>query len=201
MELFFAPDSIALASHIALAESGLPYGLVKVDHHLHVTETGQSYFEINPHGYVPALRLDDGEILTETVAILQLIADLAPARGLCPPAGTPARYRVLSWTGYIATEIHQKFMRMTLPGLTPEQLGAILDLLKQRTGYADRRLENRPWLEGERPTIADIFLFVATGWFKYHDVPLSGWPNIERLRASLSERPGVRKALAEEGLA
>jgi glutathione S-transferase len=200
MQLYYAPDSIALASHIALAESGLDYSLVKVDHHIHVTEDGQSYFEINPNGYVPALKLPNGEIMTESVAILLYIADQAPERGLCPPAGDPARYRVLSWASFVATEIHQKFMRFTQPGLTPEQTTAILDLLTQRVVYADRRLDRGPWLDGDRPTIADIFLFVATGWFKYHQVPLSTWRNIERFRTAMGERPAVRKALAEEGL-
>ena len=107
----------------------------------------------------------------------------------------------MSWVSFVATEIHQKFMRFSQPGLSQEQRAAILDLLKQRTAHAERQLERSPWLEGERPSIADIFLFVATGWFKYHDVPLTGWPNIERLRARLSERPAVRRALTEEGLA
>ena len=110
MQLYYAPDSIALASHIVLSESGLPYSLVKVDHHVHVNEDGSSYFDINPNGYVPSLRLNDGRILHESLAIMQLIADSAPDSGLCPPLGDPARYRVLAWATYVSTEIHQKFM-------------------------------------------------------------------------------------------
>ena len=201
MQLYYAPDSIALASHIVLSESGLPYSLVKVDHHIHVNEDGSSYFDINPNGYVPALRLDDGKILTESLAILQLIADSAPASGLCPPLGDPARYRVLSWATYVSTEIHQKFMRFTMPDLTPDQFAAIVELLKQRVGHAEAQLARSPCLEGDRPTIADFFLYVATGWFKYQNVPLSQWPHLERWRAKIDERPAVQKALKEEGLA
>jgi glutathione S-transferase len=201
MQLYYAPDSIALASHIVLSESGLPYSLVKVDHHIHVNEDGSSYFDINPNGYVPSLRLDDGAILTESMAILQLIADRVPDSGLCPPVGTPERYRVLSWTSYVATEIHQKFMRFTQPDLTPVHFAAIVELLKQRVSYAEEQLERSAFLEGDRPTIADFFLFVATGWLKYQNVSTEQWPHLYRYRAIIAERPAVQKALAEEGLA
>lgn len=200
MQLYYAPDSIALAAHIALCESGLDYSLVRVDHHDHVNEDGTSYLAVNPNGYVPALRLADGEILTETLSILQYVADLAPDSGLCPKIGSGARYRVLAWASYVATEIHQKFMRFTQPDLTPGQAQAIIDLLKRRTAYADARLAHSRYLEGERLTIADIFLFVATGWFKYHDVPTAQWPHLDRWRSSIGERPAVRRALSEEGL-
>jgi glutathione S-transferase len=201
MQLYYAPDSIALAAHIALSESGLDYSLVRVDHHIHVIEDGSSYLAINPNGYVPALRLPNGEILTETMAILQLIADLAPERALCPPLGDPARYRVLAWANYVATEIHQKFMRFTQPDLTPDQVGAIVELLKKRVGHAEVQLSRSPYLEGDRLTIADIFLFVATGWLKYQNVSTEQWPHLHRYRAIIAERPAVQKALSEEGLA
>lgn len=201
MQLYYAPDSIALAAHIALSESGIDYSLVRVDHHEHLNEDGTSYLAVNPNGYVPALRLADGEILTETLSILQYIADTAPDSGLCPEVGSRARYRVLAWTSFVATELHQKFMRFTQPDLTATQRGAIMDLLRQRTAHADARLAQSPWLEGDRPTIADIFLFVATGWFRYHDVPTTAWPHLHRYRAMIADRPAVRRALAEEGLA
>ena len=201
MQLYYAPDSIALASHIVLSESGLPYSLVKVDHHIHVNEDGSSYFEINPNGYVHSLRLDDGRILHESLAIMQLIADSAPDSGLCPPVGDPARYRVLAWATYVSTEIHQKFMRFTMPDVTPGQFGAIVELLKQRVGYAEEQLERSAFLEGDRPTIADFFLFVATGWLKYQNVSTEQWPHLHRYRAIIAERPAVQKALKEEGLA
>jgi glutathione S-transferase len=201
MQLYYAPDSIALASHIVLSESGLPYSLVKVDHHIHVNEDGSSYFDINPNGYVPSLRLDDGKILTESLAILQLIADRAPDSGLCPPVGTAERYRVLSWATYVSTEIHQKFMRFTMPDLSPAQFAATVELLKQRVAYAEEQLERSAFLEGDRPTIADFFLFVATGWLKYQNVSTEQWPHLHRYRAIIAERPAVQKALKEEGLA
>jgi glutathione S-transferase len=200
MKLYYAPDSIALASHIALAESGLDYGLVRVDHHAHLNEDGSSYLAVNPNGYVPALELGDGEILTETLSILQYIADLAPDSGLCPPIGSSARYRVLAWASFVATELHQKFMRFTQPNLTAAQRLAIIDLLKQRTAHAEAQLSRSQFLAGDRLTIADIFLFVATGWFKYHEVPTALWPHLDRYRSIIGERPAVRRALREEGL-
>jgi glutathione S-transferase len=201
MQLYYAPDSIALASHIVLSESGLPYSLIKVDHHIHVNEDGSSYFDINPNGYVPSLRLDDGRILHESLAIMQLIADSAPASGLCPPVGDPARYRVLAWATYVSTEIHQKFMRFTMADVTPAQFGGIVELLKQRVAYAEEQLERSAFLEGDHPTIADFFLFVATGWLKYQNVSTEQWPHLHRYRAIIGERPAVQKALQEEGLA
>jgi glutathione S-transferase len=201
MQLYYAPDSIALASHIVLGESGLPYSLVKVDHHVHVNEDGSSYFDVNPNGYVPSLRLDDGKILHESLAIMQLIADSAPDSGLCPPVGDPARYRVLAWATYVSTEIHQKFMRFTQPDLTPAQFAAIVELLKQRVAYAEQQLERSAFLEGDHPTMADFFLFVATGWLKYQNVSTEQWPHLHRYRAIIAERPAVQKALREEGLA
>jgi glutathione S-transferase len=201
MQLYYAPDSIALAPHIVLIESGLDHALVKVDHHTHVNEDGSSYFEINPNGYVPSLRLEDGFVLTETMAIMQLTADGAPESGLCPPLGNLARYRVLAWTSFVATEIHQKFMRFTQADLTRAQYVAIVDLLKQRVSYAEAQLAHSRFLEGDKPTIADFFLYVATRWFKYHDVPLSQWPHLERCRAGIEALPSVRQAFAEEGLA
>ena len=201
MQLYYAPDSIALAAHIALAESGLTYTPVKVDHHAHLNADGSSYFTINPNGYVPSLRLDDGSILTETIAILQLVADSAPDSGLCPPIGSPARYRVLAWTSFVATEIHQKFMRFTQADLSPGQYRAISDLLKQRVRHAETRIAQNGFLEGDRPTLADLFLYVTTRWFHHHDVALSEWPGLARWRAEIEARPSVRCALAEEGLA
>jgi glutathione S-transferase len=201
MQLYYAPDSIALVSHIVLSESALPYSLVKVDHHIHVNEDGSSYFDINPNGYVPSLRLDDGSIMTESVAILELIADSAPGSGLLPPAGTPERYRVLSWATYVSTEIHQKFMRFTVPDLTPAQFGSIADLIKQRVAYAEEQLERSAFLEGDDPTIADYFLFVATGWLKYQNISTEQWPHLHKYRAIIAARPAVQKALQEEGLA
>jgi glutathione S-transferase len=200
MQLYYAPDSIALVPHIALSESSLNYSLVRVDHHLHLNEDGSSYFEVNPNGYVPALKLSDGKIMTETLAILQYIADLAPQSNLLPPPGDGSRYRVLSWASYVATEIHQKFMRFTQPDLTTHQSQAIMALIKQRISFAEAQLSRSPYLEGANLTMANIFLYVASGWLKYHEVATSEWPHLERCRALIGQRPAVTKALAEEGL-
>ena len=201
MQLYYAPDSIATASHIVLAESGLDYALVKVDHHIHVNEDGSSYLEISPNGYVPALRLETGEILTETLAILPLIADRAPGSGLCPPIGTAARYRVLAWASYVATEIHQKFMRFTIDDLSRAQYAATIGLLKQRVHFAEAQIAKSGFFEGDRPTIADFFLYTAMRWFSYHGIPLSEWPGLAGWHAAIVARPAVQRALQEEGLA
>ena len=106
MKLFYSPGACSLAGHIALNEADMKFDIVKVDLKGHKLEDGRSFRDINPKGYVPALELDDGEVLTENVAILAFIADRYPA--LMAP-GQYGRYRLLEMLAYIATEIHKTF--------------------------------------------------------------------------------------------
>src|SRR6202035_5712056 len=108
MKLYIAPGSCSLASNIALHEAGIPFEMAKEDKRTkHVG--GVDFLTINPKGYVPALQLDDGQVLTESVAGLQYIADLNPAAKLAPPAGTMERYRLQEWLSFINSEVHKAF--------------------------------------------------------------------------------------------
>ena len=109
MKLYYAPGACSLASHIALHESGLPFEIDKLNVPTKTTASGEDYMQINPKGYVPAIRLDDGSILTEGAVILQYIADQSPSAGLAPKAGTMERYRLQEWLNFIATELHKAF--------------------------------------------------------------------------------------------
>lgn len=198
--LFYAPNSIALAPHIALSESGLAYKLDPIDHYGDkTTSDGRSYFELSPLGYVPALETSDGDVLTESSAVLQYIADLAPTDALCPAALGFERYRVLQWVHFVATELHQKIMRGTIPGATEEYHAANLEQLKTRLEHLDRALDGRDFLVGDTFTIGDIFTFVAVRWWM-GKVDMADYPHLARFMAATARRPGVVRALAEEGI-
>src|SRR5215468_8321191 len=109
MKLYFMPGACSLAAHISLREAGLPFGLVRYDKETHVLDSGQRLDDVNEKGYVPVLELDDGERLTEVPAVLQYIADQRPEKGLAPPAGTMARYRLMEMLNFIATELHKVY--------------------------------------------------------------------------------------------
>src|SRR5579872_2768128 len=109
MKLFYMKGACSLASYISLIEAGLKFEAAEIDHKSHKTSDGESLNVINSKGYVPVLRLDNGEILTENIAVLQYIADLNPAAKLAPAAGTFERYRLLEILGYINSEIHKGF--------------------------------------------------------------------------------------------
>ena len=197
MKLYGAADSIALAPHIALVESGMAYDFDLVDHHAHVCEDGGSYFDINPSGYVPAMRLDDGSILTESIAVIWYIAESASDRMLI---GGDARYRTLQWLCFASTELHQRFMRFAQPGLSEELANATKDQLRERFSHASKALDETGWLVGDALSVADIFLYVCSRWLQYIDIDANQWPQIASLRTAMETRPSVRRALAEQGI-
>lgn len=198
--LYYAPNSVALAPHIALAQVGLPYRLERVDHQGDKRlSDGRSYYAINPLGYVPALELADGVILTETTAVLEYIADHASDDTLCPAPGNLDRYRVLQWVHFAASELHQKIMRLTLPGVTEEYQRANVAQLHDRLKHIDAALAGRTGLVGDAFTIADIFVFVAVRWWA-EIVDLSAFPELSRLIAATRQRPVVAAVLDEQGI-
>jgi glutathione S-transferase len=97
MKLFYAPGSSSLLPHIVLREAGLLFEPIKIDEHTKAITGGGDYRSVNPLGYVPALVLDDGTLLTEGAAIVQYIADLVPAKKLAPPNGTIERVKLQAW--------------------------------------------------------------------------------------------------------
>ena len=109
MKLYIIPGACSLAANIALREADLQFNLAAVDSQTKKVDDGSDFGAINSKGYVPALRLDDGQVLTENVAVLQYIADRNPAARLAPPAGTMERYRLQEWLSFINSEIHKAF--------------------------------------------------------------------------------------------
>jgi len=107
MKLFFAPGSSSLLPHIVLREAELPLELIKIDEHAKTISGGGDFRSVNPLGYVPALALDDGTLLTEGAAIVQYVADLVPEKKLAPPNGTIERVKLQSWLNFCASEMHK----------------------------------------------------------------------------------------------
>ena len=201
MKLFYLPGACSLASHIALHEAGLAFKPVKVDRASKRTEEGEDYNAINPKGYVPALQLDSGEVLTENVAVLQYIADQAPSSGLAPPAGSMERYRLIEWLAFINSEFHKAISPLFNPAATEETKTYARNYASMRADFLDRAIGSKPGLTSDRFTIADAYLFVVLTWFgPYTQLDLSRWPNLKAYHDRIRSRPAVTKALQEEGL-
>ncbi|MGB8409655.1 MAG: glutathione transferase GstA, partial [Gallionella sp.] len=155
MKLYYAPGACSLASHIALQESGMPFEIDKLNVPAKTTSAGDDYMQINPKGYVPAIRLNDGSVLTEGAVILQYIADQKPDSGLAPKAGTMERYRLQEWLNFIGTEIHKSYGPLFNKTLPEEAKANARNLLTRRLGYVEVQLANKPYLMGNSFTVAD----------------------------------------------
>lgn len=200
MKLYYSPGACSLAPHIVLREAGLDFSLEKVDTATKRTAGGQDYLAINPNGYVPALEIEPGFVLTEGPAIVQLIADKAPGAQLAPANGSPERYQLQSWLNFITSEIHKGFSPLFKPGM-PQEAKALFTLqLGQRFDVVERQLAQHDYLMGERFTVADAYLFVTTNWAGYLGIGLDRWPAINAFRARVASRPAVQAAMAAEGL-
>jgi glutathione S-transferase len=200
MRLYYAPGACSLAPHIALREAGLPFDLEKVNLGKKTTEGGKDYTKVNPKGSVPALELDDGQILTEVAVLVQYIADRAPASGLAPKAGTMERYRLMEWLNFVSSEIHKTFGPLFNPKATEDSKALQLDLLNKRLDYVSERLGDRPYLMGDTFTGADAYLFTTLNWTGFLKMDLGKWPRLEAYMARVSARPAVKKAMTAEGL-
>ena len=200
MKLFTRPGSCSLATDIALHEAGIPFELVKVSRHTGKTSDGVDFTEINSKGYVPALLLDSGELLTENAALLQYVADLKPAAKLVPPIGTIERYRLNEWLAYINSEIHKSYSPLFYASATPEMKDYARANLTKRVGWLAEKLGSKPYLMGEQFTVADAYLFVVLSWAGHVNFDLTGWPNLLAFQQRVGARPHVVEALEAEGL-
>ncbi|HEY4939832.1 MAG TPA: glutathione transferase GstA [Rhizomicrobium sp.] len=197
MKLYYAPGACSLSPHIVAEEAGIALEYEKVDLKSHKTAAGADFYAINPKGYVPALLLDDGSLLSEGPAIVQYLADLKPAANLIPPNGSAARYHVLEWLAYINSEMHKTFTPLFGPSSDEVKVDARAKLAK-RFAYVDAQLAGKSYLVGEQFSVADAYLFVMTSWaiFQKIEVPT----NVAAFRARVTARPAVHAALKAEGL-
>jgi glutathione S-transferase len=200
MELYYAPGACSLAPHIVSREAGLPLKLIKVDLGSRKTEKGEDYLAINGKGYVPALRLDDGQVMTEAATLVQYLADQRPQSNLAPAFGTAERYRLMEWLTFIGSEIHKGFAPLWDPKASDEAKAAIKARLATRLKWFDRQLEGRDYVMGKQFSIADAYAFVVLNWAGMLDVDLSPYPNIRAYLDRVAARPQVKEAMRAEGL-
>ena len=200
MKLYYAPGACSLASHIALQEAGLSFEIDKLDFSTKKTAGGEDFMQVNPKGYVPAIKLDDGSILTEGGAILQYIADQNPTSGLAPKAGTMERYRLQEWLTFIATEIHKSYSPLFNKSTSDEVKNNARMMLAKRLGYVETQLANKPFLMGEQFTVADTYMFVVASWSSHVGFDLGQFPRIKEYMARIAARPAVQAAMKAEGL-
>jgi glutathione S-transferase len=200
VKLYFRPGACSLSPHIVLREAGLPFELDKVDTKAGKTAGGEDFRAINPKGYVPTLRLDDGQVLTEGAVIVQFLADQKPQAKLAPPPGSMERYRLAEWLNYIATELHKGFSPLFNRKATDEARAALKDALSPKLAFLARHLEARQFVLGDGFTVADAYLFTILNWSLPAGVDLGPWPPLQRFHERIAARPAVREALKAEGL-
>lgn len=198
MKLYYAPDTCSLSPHIVLRELGLEFDLVKVDNRSKRTADGRDFLTINPKGYVAALELDDGKILTEGPAILQYLADRKPESGLAPGAGTWDRVRLQEWLNFITSEIHAGSALLFNSSLPEEVKSMYREKLFRRFNLLEEQLKGKTCLMGSTFSVADAYLFTVLGWCKFFAIDLNNWPGLTAYVARINVRPAVQAALRAE---
>lgn len=199
MKLYYAPGACSLSPHIVAREAGIDLALEKVDLGTKKTESGRDYLAVNPKGYVPALELDNGDVLTEGPAVVQYLADLKPDSGLAPPYGTMERYRLMEALAFINSEIHKGYGPFFGP-LSDEARAERVAYMQKRFALVEKMLDGKTFLLGERFTVADAYLFVMVNWKDFVKVDLSAFQNLIAFHARVAARPAVQAALRAEGL-
>lgn len=200
MKLYYSPGACSLSPHIVMLEAGFTPTLVRVDLRTKKTENAEDYFTVNPNGYVPALVLDDGSVLTEGPAIVQYLADQAPDKKLAPPNGTLERYRLQSLLNFITSELHKSLGVFFNPAAPAEWKEAVKGLLARRFAYVEGLLVSHDYAFGDQFTVADAYLFTVLNWTKGLHIDISSWPRLGAYLERMAGRPTVRQAMREEGL-
>ncbi|HET7395006.1 MAG TPA: glutathione transferase GstA [Gammaproteobacteria bacterium] len=198
MKLYYSPGACSLAPHIVLRELGLPFESQAVDLKTHRLADGTDYYTINPKGYVPLLKLDDGQSLTEIAAMLQYLGDLKPETGLIPTAGTMQRYRVIEWLTFISSELHKSFSPLFSAAMPEAGKQIFRDKLAQRFTLLDQHLADKSYLMGEQYTVADAYAYTILSWKDAVKIDMSAWKNLEAYIRRNAARNQVREALHDE---
>lgn len=198
MKLYFSPGACSLAPHIVARELGIQLELDKVKDKK--TSSGEDFWTINPKGYVPAVRLDDGQVLTEGPVITQFMVDQTPGSTLAPANGTLARARLQEWLGYINSELHKTYSPLFYPTTPEETKKDRAEYLAKRYALIEKQLEKTTFLTGETFTIADAYLFTVTNWARLVKLDLSAFPKLLAFQERVAARPAVQEAMKAEGL-
>ncbi|KTD67872.1 glutathione S-transferase [Legionella steelei] len=198
MKLYYAKSACSLTVRIVLNELGFDFQDEEVDLKTKKTHANENYFSINPKGAVPALQLDNGDVLTENQVILQYLADSSPGQKLLAPVGDLKRYHTLAWVNYVATELHKTVGIFFYPNLNEETKNIFMSLITSRFKYLDEHLAQGPYLMGKDFTLADAYLFVILRWAFYFKLDLSAYKHLEQFMKVVAERPAVVTSLQEE---
>ena len=198
MKLYYSPGTCSLAPHIALLEAGKTFTIERVD--IKAKQfAGGDFNVVNPKGSVPALVLDDGQVLTEGAMLLQYIADLVPDRGLAPAAGTMERYRLQEWLTFIGTELHKMFSPWLFhPEYGEQAAEAARTKIAQRLAFLDAHLADHPYLLGSSFTAADAYAFTIVAWARPMRIDLAPFAHLQRYMDRIAARPKVREAMQLE---
>lgn len=200
MKLYYSTGACSLSPHIVLREAGFPFDLERVNLASKKTAGGADYLEVNPKGYVPALALDNGEVLTEGPAIIQYLADKAPEKQLAPAAGSMERYRLIEWLNFISTELHKTFSPLFKPNAPEETRQASRDTIAARLNIVEKQLQGRDYLNGNQFSVADAYLFTVLNWARPMKFDLGQWPAVQAYMQRVAARPAVHDAMKAEGL-
>ncbi len=201
MKLYYATAACSLSPHIVLCEAGVKFDLERVDLHTHRTDAGVDFSTINPKGYVPALLLDNGELLTEGPAIVQYIADQNPQAKLAPANGTLERARLQELLNFISTEVHKQFPPLFTPGTSDDVKNAAIERIKSRLALLEKQLaDGRAYLLGEQFSVADAYLFTVVNWTYFLKVSIVEFPHVVAFHQRVASRDKVKQALREEGI-
>ncbi|MEM9632310.1 MAG: glutathione binding-like protein [Pseudomonadota bacterium] len=203
MKLFYKPGACSMAAHILLNEAGASYQLEKVDTDAGTTETGADYESTNPRGYVPALKFEDGQVLTENVAILHWISEQYPTLSPKTFDNRLQSFRQLELLSFLSSELHKAFSPyFSGRQFSESEHAANLAKLNAKLSQFDKLLETEgSFLQGNTFSVADAYAFVILNWSNFIGVSLADWPQIESYVARIGERPATQKAMEEEGLA
>lgn len=200
MKLYYSPGACSLAPHIVAREAGLDVELVKVDIPSKKTESGDDFWKINPKGYVPALALESGEVLTEAGVICQYLADQKPGTDLISPCGSMQRYHDMAMINFASTEVHKQIGALFNPALTPEMKEVQKATIARRLKSLNQMLEGKDYVMGNRFMVADAYLFTVLNWTRIQKIALDAWPNIQAYMQRVASREKVREAMTAEGL-
>ena len=200
MKLYYSPGACSMAPHIVLREAGYKFDLEKVDIPNKKTAGGDDFWKVNPKGYVPALMLDDGQVLTEVGVICQYLADQKPDSGLAPKFGTMERYHLMETLNFCSSEVHKQIGALFNPKMTPEMKEVQLGVIERRLNALEKLLEGKQYAMGDKFSVADAYLFNVLNWTNPLKIDMGKWPNITGLMARVGARAAVQETLKAEGL-
>jgi glutathione S-transferase len=198
--LYFSPGACALGPQITLRELDLSFDLKRVNLKEHTLEDGSDYYAVNPKGAVPALKLPNGELLTEGAVLYQYLSDQRPDAGLLPATGTMARYRALEWLNYIASEVHKSLGAFFSPVYDEPTREKMRELFRKKLAYLDAHFAKHNFLLGDQFQVVDAYLFNVLNWTKPAQIDLTPYANVSAFHARVMARASVQEAMKAEGL-